>query len=346
MKSAPVSVCIPVYNGAAFLRECLDSVFHQTHAALEVVVVDDCSTDESASIVAEYRSRHVSLRYFRNDRNLGLVGNWNRCVELAAHDWIKFVFQDDTIAPTCIERLMEHASDPPALITCRRDFIFDESVTEAFREIYLHNRKRIDAFFAGGDHLSPLECQRAALERFGSNMFGEPTTVMLHRSFFDRFGWFREGMINSCDLEYWVRVSIHTGAYYVAESLAHFRVHGAAMSAQNHKLREFRKELLDNLLLIHDFATEPVYEPLRVHGRHRLLPIDVAEGFRTMLHRTYAKADWARRDRDNPNSLAMKELTSFYREFPELKVNRVAHLYWRLKTRLANREGSHLSLTK
>ena len=333
----PVSICIPVYNGAPFLRECLDSVVAQTYPNYEVVIVDDCSNDESAAIVAEYMQRSPSIRYVINERNLGLVGNWNRCVEVAKYDWIKFVFQDDLIEPSCVTRLMEHAGETPALITCRRDFIFDNDASAAFRSIYLHNQKRIQDFFAGATYLSPIECQRAAIEKFGSNMFGEPTSVMLHRSFFKRFGPFREGMINSCDLEYWIRVSIHTGAYYVPETLAHFRVHEGATSATNRNSREFRKDVLDNLLLIHDFAFEAAYEPLRVHGLHRPLPVDLRASFRSLVHKAYAKADWARREKRYPNSTPMRELLSFYDEFPEFRVNRIAHWWWRLRARIANR---------
>jgi glycosyltransferase involved in cell wall biosynthesis len=328
---APVSICIPVYNGAAFLRECLDSVLAQTHPSFEVLVVDDRSTDESPAIIDAYRQRHASIRHVRNDVNLGLVGNWNRCVALARHDWIKFVFQDDRIEPTCVARMMRHASDTPALITSRRDFIFDADAPYELRNTYLLNQRRIAQFFDGADYRSAGECQRLALDRFGVNQFGEPTSVLLHKSFFAKYGLFREGMVSACDLEYWIRVSIHTGAYYIDETLAHFRVHDAATTAKNHQHREFRTSTLDQLLLLQDFATLAVYEPLRRHALQRILPLDLKRIYAAAVHRVFAKADWLRRDREHANHGPMTELEDFYGEFPELRPKRLSHALWRLR---------------
>ena len=102
-----VSVCIPTYNGSLFLRECLDSVLNQTFQDIEVVVVDDVSTDDTVSIVEEYMRSDKRVRLFVNKKNLGLVQNWNRCVDLAKGEWVKFVFQDDIIMPSCISRMLE-----------------------------------------------------------------------------------------------------------------------------------------------------------------------------------------------------------------------------------------------
>ena len=332
-RGRPVSVCVPVYDGADYLRECLDSVLAQEYEAFEVLVVDDCSNDDSAAIVADYAARDSRVRYVLNDRNLGLVGNWNRCVELAAHDWIKFVFQDDVAEPDCLRTLMAFASVPATLVTCRRDFIFDDTVTEDVRAFLRSSQRRVRAFFDDADFATPMQCRRAAVEQFGHNMYGEPTSVLLHKRFFEVFGPFRQGLIMSCDLEYWTRVAIHTGAFYCDRPLVHFRVHQRASSAANHAQRKFRTTVLDNLLLLRDFAHEPVYEVLREHAIDRDLPIDLERCFRTKRHEAFAKAEWARQRTDS--DAAQKELQSFYAEFPSLRPNRIAHLLWRLDRRLA-----------
>ena len=330
-----VSVCIPVYNGARHLRACLDSVLAQTHAAAEILIVDDGSTDDSALVIDAYRARSDRVRVVRNDRNLGLVGNWNRCVDLAAHDWIKFVFQDDLIEPTCVERLLAHARDPAVLVVCRRDFIFEPSTSDEQRAIYRAHQRRVDGFFTGRDFVGAAECRAFAIDRFGHNPFGEPTAVLLHKSFFARFGRFRQGLVMSCDLEYWLRVSIHTGAFFVDETLARFRVHGEATSAENHRIRRYRTSRLDNLLLLRAFVDDEAYRPLRVHAAERDLPVDLRACLRLNRQKAYAMADWARRDADRPDPGAMAELLAFYEEFPDLRLNRLGHLLWRLRVRLA-----------
>ena len=71
-----VSVCIPAYNGAAYIGEAISSVLSQTFIDFELIVVDDSSTDGTERVVKEHRDSRI--RYVRNPRRLGLVRNWNR----------------------------------------------------------------------------------------------------------------------------------------------------------------------------------------------------------------------------------------------------------------------------
>ena len=334
--AAPVSICLPIYNGKDYLTECIESILQQTYRDFELLIVDDGSNDASPEIVRAYAARDERIRYHRNEHNLGLVANWNRCVELARHAWIKFVFQDDVIAPTCLERLMNLATDPAKLVTCRRDFIFDDTVDARRRGWYTDNQQLIDRCFASGD-LDAEACRRLALDHMGINLYGEPTSVLLHRSFFERFGLFREALIMWCDFEYWTRVATHTGARYVPETLATFRVHAGATSAQNHALRAFRTNTLDNLVLLRDFAVEPMYAPLRDYAARMDPPIDLGALLREQTHAAYATADWARRSPTNPDSSLMKDLQQLSRKVSHLSVPPLEHILWRLRLRLRSR---------
>ncbi|MFN8595224.1 MAG: glycosyltransferase [Anaerolineae bacterium] len=88
-----VSVCIPTYNRIAFLPKVIECALNQTFVDLEVLVVDNASTDETAEIVAGYSDARV--RYIRNDQNLGMVRNWNRCFELARGEYVTIWSDDD-----------------------------------------------------------------------------------------------------------------------------------------------------------------------------------------------------------------------------------------------------------
>ena len=105
--SPRVSVCIPTYNGALYLQECMESILGQTFVGIEILAVDDRSSDKTRAILDSFAKRDARVRILSNARNLGLVGNWNRCIELAQGEWIKFVFQDDWIAPECLERMLD-----------------------------------------------------------------------------------------------------------------------------------------------------------------------------------------------------------------------------------------------
>ena len=97
-----VSICIPVFNGEKFLKQCIDSCLAQTYSNYEVIVSDDHSTDGSEQIVRRLMQLEPKIKYYKNETNLGLVANWNRCIGHATGEWIKMLFQDDYMAPDCL----------------------------------------------------------------------------------------------------------------------------------------------------------------------------------------------------------------------------------------------------
>lgn len=91
--SRSVSVCMATYNGAAYLREQIDSILEELRDDDEIVIVDDASTDGTVSIVAEYADPRIRL--VRNERNLGYVRTFERALSLASRDVILLSDQDD-----------------------------------------------------------------------------------------------------------------------------------------------------------------------------------------------------------------------------------------------------------
>ena len=275
-----VSVCIPTYNGEKYLKECLDSVIVQTFSDFEILIVDDCSSDKTLSIVKEYASGDRRIRVIRNEQNHGLVGNWNRCVELARGEWIKFVFQDDLIAPECLEKMLAARKSDSAIICCRRDFIFESGTDEHLQNFY-QNIVWLENLFPQSTEISSKDFCQAILDYInkapgfiGYNFVGEPTTLLLHQKVFHQFGKFNPHLIQICDLEFWTRIAVHTGIIYVSETLATFRLHSNATSTRNHAQYKYRIETLDQLLLLHEFALAPVYEPLRVIATRQSPPLN------------------------------------------------------------------------
>src|SRR5436190_12136963 len=102
-----VTVCIPTFNGIRHIRDCMDSVLGQSCADLEVLIVDDCSSDGTRSVVQEYASSDSRVRVFVNQENLGLVPNWNGWGDLVKGTWLKLVFQDEVIELNCIRGMLK-----------------------------------------------------------------------------------------------------------------------------------------------------------------------------------------------------------------------------------------------
>lgn len=101
-KNPKVSICIPTYNRAQFIEKAIESALNQTYSNIEVIVVDNASTDNTESMVNKYTDPR--LKYFKNDHNVGMFGNFNRCLELANGKYIQLLHSDDYIDEDFIEK--------------------------------------------------------------------------------------------------------------------------------------------------------------------------------------------------------------------------------------------------
>lgn len=120
-----VSVIVPVYNSEQELRDCLDSLVEQTEKDIEIIVIDDASTDNSPEIEAEYQKKYPNVKVYRNERNLGQSETRNRGIELAEGDYIAFLDSDDYVNPGMYEELYQAAveNNMPELISTGLKFV-------------------------------------------------------------------------------------------------------------------------------------------------------------------------------------------------------------------------------
>ena len=99
-----VSILIPVYNRQDLIGPCIQSALDQTLSPLEIVVVDNDSTDATWEVCRSYAQRDERVRIFRNSSNIGPVRNWLRCIEEARGEYGKLLFSDDLIYPEYLAR--------------------------------------------------------------------------------------------------------------------------------------------------------------------------------------------------------------------------------------------------
>lgn len=230
---------------------------------LEVLVIDDASSDETVAIAREYAARDSRVSVQVNPQRLGLVQNWNRAVSSAKGQWIKFLFQDDLLAPTCLEKMT--AVKDSVMVVCDRALDVADSATDS-TENYIAGLPTMDELFGADPYVRSEQVCEALVKHPGVNFFGEPSAMLLHRSVFERFGQFNTEMIQICDLEFWARVASQAGMGRVREELATFRIHGKSASSVNYDTRQFQKDVLDTLILYHEFAFAPQFAVLRKHA--------------------------------------------------------------------------------
>jgi hypothetical protein len=108
---AQVTVAIPTYNRAALLKEALDSVCRQTFVDFEILVCDNCSTDDSPAMVRAYPDARV--RYHRNEQNLGQFGNISKTIELTESRYWALLMDDDLWHPDFLRVAMEGMAAHP-----------------------------------------------------------------------------------------------------------------------------------------------------------------------------------------------------------------------------------------
>ncbi len=118
-----VSIVLATYNGEKYLREQLDSLFAQTHPLLEIIAVDDCSSDSTVAILNEYAAAHPKLHVYHNEVNLKHNRTFERGIMLAKGDCIAMCDQDDIWLPEKISSLIKQWRPDSLLIHCDSEFI-------------------------------------------------------------------------------------------------------------------------------------------------------------------------------------------------------------------------------
>jgi glycosyltransferase involved in cell wall biosynthesis len=113
-----VSVGVPVYNGERYLAGALDALAAQDLEDFEVVICDNASTDATAEIAREYAARDGRFSYHRNQRNLGLSGNFNRTFELSRGRYFKWAAHDDWHPPQALRLCAEALEGDPSAVLC------------------------------------------------------------------------------------------------------------------------------------------------------------------------------------------------------------------------------------
>lgn len=220
MTAPQVSVCIPVYNPGTFLADALRSVLEQEFADFELIIVDDCSAEPVAPVVEQFRDSRI--RFHRNSRNLGLVGNWNRCIELADGEYVTIFHQDDLMLP---ENLRAKAALLDA--TPNMGFVYSNIV-----QIDSHGQRI-------GGH--PIQQPELSLVMEGCALFelvaqtGNPVScpsVMARSECYQRLGGFDARLPFATDLEMWLRIASHYDVGFLSMPLIASRVHPAQETAR------------------------------------------------------------------------------------------------------------------
>ena len=212
MASPLVSVIIPAYNSAAYIGQAIESVLAQTYAAIEVIVVDDGSTDATRDVLAPYHSQITCLR----QANRGPAAARNTGLRVARGTYLLFLDSDDLLVPTSIAAKVAFLERHPQY----------GLVYSAWRQIDRDGRRVL-----GEVHPARQGHVLAALLR--REFFFFPGAALLRRECLDAVGAFDETAYGTEDADLWIRLARAGYAFgYIDEPLFVYRFHETSITAR------------------------------------------------------------------------------------------------------------------
>jgi glycosyltransferase involved in cell wall biosynthesis len=222
MAEALVSVIIPCYNQSKYLGQALASVFSQTYEKIEVIVVNDGSTDDIEGALALY-AHHRSMRVI-DQENQGLPNARNRGLSLARGDFIQFLDADDWLHPEKIDRAVGAFEAHPqvGLVYCDYFLVYNdrdlsEQNTVGDRCADPHNPELFQTWWIQG--VFP------------------PCAALVRKKWIDIGGGFHADLPAFADYEWWMRLSaLGCQAYYLPARLAYYRQHEGSITADPQRL--------------------------------------------------------------------------------------------------------------
>jgi glycosyltransferase involved in cell wall biosynthesis len=237
--SPRVSVVTPVFNGAKYLRTCIESVLAQSYDNWDYTIVENCSTDGSLAIAREYAEADPRIRVTSNEEFVGVIENHNRAFRSISPDakYCKVVSADDWLYPECISKLVELAERYPGV-----------GVVGSYAA------RDIGVPWGGVPLTAEVLDGREAARRY---LFGElesfyvPSTVLYRADLVRATDTFFPGSAHSADVDACLRCLKDSDLGFVHQILSFERIHDEQLNA---KIRELNSELLDRRRILVEFG--------------------------------------------------------------------------------------------
>jgi glycosyltransferase involved in cell wall biosynthesis len=227
-----VSACMPVLNGGDLVVRAVESLLAQDHPELEIVIVDDGSTDGTPSLLERRFGNRITL--VRNERRSGQGRALNRAIAIASAPLIKFLDHDDFLEPSCVSRLAAALDEhPPAgLAFCRRRLeVVDLGEAPPWLEALSAVHTGFSELHAVND--GDVLLGQLVRDELRSNWIGEPAVAMVRRSAIEAVGGFSVRIKHYTDFDLWVRILTGFDAVFVDDELATYRRSPDSLSNRN-----------------------------------------------------------------------------------------------------------------
>ena len=234
MDAKKISIVLPVYNGAKYLAESIESIIAQTYTNWELIVVNDCSSDNSLNIATEYASKDARIKVFTNPQNLKLPNSLNEGFKHASGEYYTWTSDDNKYKPNALRIMTEHLENDP-----------DTKMVYA-------NYTRIDS---NGDEIEPIKLLDVE-HIFAGNVIG--ACFLYTADAAQRVGEYDANLFLAEDYDYWIRLYEVGNVLHIEDDLYYYRIHDMSLTETRKNLvaEQVYKVLKKNFLFVYTKSIE------------------------------------------------------------------------------------------
>ncbi len=223
MPDAPdlISVIVTNYNHAAFLDQRMQSLLEQTYPNLEIIVIDNCSTDNSREVLAKYRTK-ANIKIVEMQENIGNINTSNMGVTMSRGEFFIFAEADDYSAPQEIELLHQAMAghEETGAAFCRSYMVDGQG--KIFDEDFNYRDRAFKEFCSKDTLIQGAQAQRFFLF---SCIIPNFSAVLFRRKYYDLVQGMSHRFKTCADWDFWFRMTEHCDLYYLTTPLNYFRRH-------------------------------------------------------------------------------------------------------------------------
>ncbi len=215
MTTAKLTVCMPVYNGSKYISKSIESVLAQTYTDFHLHIHDNCSIDDTEDVVRRFKDSRI--KYFRNEVNLGLVGNHQRCIDACETEYLNIWHDDDIMTPENLEKkvnILDNNSNV-GIVFSNVDFIDEDDNLHNFT----WNEECRKSFTISGKDLFDQYVRRMHIGAF----FFIGATISRKNVLYQAGGFNLHDPPLICDSSLFLRVLLITDATCIGEPLVRYR---------------------------------------------------------------------------------------------------------------------------
>ncbi len=201
-----ISIILPSFNRAGFISATIESCLDQTYADFELIIVDDCSTDDSIQLIKSYQEKDPRIKLIQNSNNKKLPATLNIGFEAASGDYYTWISDDNMFSPRALEEMIVVLDDHPEIGLVYTDYTTIDNEGKKIARIYQEEP----------EYLPIRDCVGACF--------------LYRASVAQQVGGYNEKLFLIEDYEYFLRMGLKTKFFHLSKSLYYYRVHKASLT--------------------------------------------------------------------------------------------------------------------